>query len=163
MASEIERKFLVLSDEYKRQATKHYFIKQGFLNSDKNRVVRIRITDEHAYITVKGLTDKTGTTRFEWEKEIELTDAQNLLKLCEPGIISKYRYEVNLDNNCSIEVDEFLDENTGLVVAEIELKSADSNFKKPDWLGIEVTGIKNYYNAALSKNPYKNWKNKKTP
>lgn len=153
---EIERKFLVSSNTYKKEAIKKTYIKQGFLNSDKERVVRIRITDNEGFITIKGKSNKNGTTRFEWEKQIDFTDANSLLNLCEEGIIEKYRYLVKVKNHI-FEVDEFLGDNQGLSIAEIELSSEDEQFKKPLWLGKEVTGINKYYNSNISKNPFKDW------
>ncbi len=156
MVLEIERKFLVASDDYKFIARKKNYIKQGFLNSDKHRVVRIRIKDDLGFLTIKGASNKSGTTRFEWEKEITKSEAENLLSLCEEGIIEKYRFLVDIDTH-TYEVDEFLGDNLGLVIAEIELKSEEENFKKPDWLGEEVTGIVKYYNSNISKLPYSKW------
>ncbi|WP_435264296.1 CYTH domain-containing protein [Tenacibaculum sp. nBUS_03] len=156
MVFEIERKFLVASDEYKSLARKKNYIKQGFLNSDKQRVVRVRIKDELGFLTIKGPSNKSGTTRFEWEKEIAKSEAENLLSLCEEGIIEKYRFLIDIDTH-TYEVDEFLGDNLGLVVAEIELEKEEENFKKPNWLGEEVTGIAKYYNSNISKLPYSTW------
>ncbi len=156
MSIEIERKFLVKNDLYKKESFKCAKIKQGFLNSNKNRVVRIRIIDSKGFITIKGISSKNGLTRFEWEKEIDCNEAKSLLYLCEKGVIEKNRYFVNYDSHI-YEIDEFIGENEGLVVAEIELKTEDENFKKPSWLGQEVTGITKYYNSELSKKAFKNW------
>lgn len=156
MSLEIERKFLVQNSSYKSESFKVSYIKQGFLNSDKNRVVRIRILDESGFITVKGISSKDGTSRFEWEKEIPLAEAQQLFKLCEDGIIEKYRHYVTSENHV-FEIDEFKGKNNGLVVAEIELNSSDEPFKKPNWLGIEITGEIKYYNSELSKKPFTKW------
>ena len=156
MLQEIERKFLVLKSSYKDISFKKIYIKQGFLNSDKNRTVRIRITDDQGFITIKGISNQNGTTRFEWEKEIDLKEAIQLLMLCEDGIVEKNRFLVK-SGNYIFEVDEFLGDNQGLVIAEIELKDENDLFEKPDWIGKEVTGVIKYYNAVLSKNPYKNW------
>lgn len=156
MSVEIERKFLVLSEDYKNQSHKKVHIKQGFLNSDKERVVRVRIKDDTAFLTIKGKSNTTGTTRFEWEKEIDKADAENLLNLCEKDIIEKFRYLVNVGNH-TFEVDEFLGNNKGLCIAEIELSFEQENFTKPLWLGKEVTGISKYYNSNISKKPFKNW------
>lgn len=150
---EIERKFLVKNDSFKKAAHGHYTIAQGYLNSQPERSVRIRIMAEKAFITVKGSSSEDGTTRFEWEKEISVEEAESLLKLCEPGIIEKVRYLVKVGKH-TFEVDEFAGENKGLIMAEVELKSADEKYEKPDWLGEEVTGDVRYYNAYLSKNPY---------
>lgn len=154
---EIERKFLVKTDAFKEAAYKKIAILQGFLNTDPGRTVRIRIKGEKAYITVKGKTNKSGLTRFEWEKEIKKTDAHSLIDLCEPGIIDKTRYLVKSGDH-TYEVDEFFGDNQGLIVAEVELNSEDEEFEKPEWLGKEVTGDTRYYNSQLTKNPYKKWK-----
>ncbi|MDP5045029.1 MAG: CYTH domain-containing protein [Leeuwenhoekiella sp.] len=153
---EIERKFLVKSDAFKNEAFSQSEIKQGYLNSNPSRAVRIRIYNDKGYLTIKGKSDESGTTRFEWEKEIDLTEANALLKLCEPGAISKTRYEVKAGEHI-YEVDEFYDDNQGLWLAEIELKDANEAFIKPDWLGDEVTGDVRYYNSQLSKNPFTKW------
>ncbi len=158
MAIEIERKFLVISDDFKQESYQKNHIKQGFLNSNKNRVVRVRIKDEKGFLTIKGKSNKTGVTRFEWEKEIDKKSAEELFRLCEKGVIEKYRYLVKIGTH-TFEVDEFLKNNFGLLIAEIELTSEDELFKKPSWLGKEVTGKKKYYNSNLSKKPYCNWSN----
>ena len=155
---EIERKFLVKANDFKAEAFKKTRIVQGFLNTDPHRTVRIRINGEKAFITVKGLSNKTGLSRFEWEKEIPVKEAEALLALCEPGMIEKVRYLVKI-NNHTFEVDEFLGENQGLVIAEVELRNENESFTKPAWLGPEVTGDLRYYNSQLSKDPYINWKN----
>ncbi len=157
MPIEIERKFLVKNDSYKSDSFKVLTIKQGFLNSDKNRVVRVRTLDNQGFITVKGISSKDGTSRFEWEKEISLSDANALLLLCEETVIEKKRYLIKSKNH-TFEVDEFFSANNGLVIAEVELNSVDEEFNKLSWLGDEVTGITKYYNSELSKNPFKNWK-----
>lgn len=156
MNLEIERKFLVNSTVFKDESYKEENLKQGYLNSNENRTVRIRITNYKGFITVKGKSNKTGTTRYEWEKEISKNDAEKLLLLCEPSIIEKKRYFIK-NENLVFEVDEFYGDNEGLVIAEIELKNENENFTKPNWLGKEVTGNKKYYNSSLSKNPFKNW------
>lgn len=153
---EIERKFLVKSDDFKKEAITHYTIAQGYLNSNPERTVRVRIKGESGFITIKGKGNDSGTTRFEWETEIPLLEAKPLLALCEKGVIHKIRHEVKVGNHV-FEVDEFFGDNEGLIVAEIELKSENELFKKPNWLGEEVTNINKYYNAALSLNPFKNW------
>lgn len=155
---EIERKFLVRSDAFKKDSISRENISQGFLNTDPERTVRIRIDGEWGFLTIKGKSNKTGTSRFEWEKEISLAEAQDLLNLCEPGIIEKTRYKIHKGDHF-YEVDEFLGENEGLIVAEIELQDENESFEKPDWLGQEVTGDIRYYNSQLSKNPYSQWKN----
>lgn len=154
---EIERKFLVTSDAFKSEALHKNHIAQGYLNSNPERTVRVRVKGEIGFVTIKGKGNETGMSRFEWETEIALVDAKNLLKLCESGVIDKIRYEVEVGNH-TYEVDEFFGDNEGLVVAEIELKSEEESFEKPNWLGQEVTNDERYYNAYLSKNPYKNWK-----
>jgi adenylate cyclase len=156
MSIEIERKFLVTSNDFKQEAYQKNYIKQGFLNSDKERVVRVRLKDDQGFLTIKGKSNKSGTSRFEWEKEISKEDTENLFNLCEKGIIEKYRYLVKIKNHV-FEVDEFLGDNEGLLIAEIELSSEDEKFPKPNWLGKEVTGITKYYNSNISRNPFKNW------
>ena len=153
---EIERKFLVKSEAYKARTNTKTRIVQGFLNTDPNRTVRIRIKGDIGYITVKGKSNDTGTSRFEWEKEISVEEADVLLKLCEKGILEKSRYEIPLGDHL-YEVDEFYGDNLGLTVAEIELNAENELFAKPDWLGKEVTGEVKYYNSQLSKNPFINW------
>lgn len=154
---EIERKFLVKSNAYKDGAKSQTRIVQGFLNTHSERTVRVRIKGEHGFLTVKGMSNESGTTRFEWETEISVAEATNLIDLCEPIILEKIRYEVLVGKH-SYEVDEFLGENKGLIVAEIELDHEDEVFKKPDWLGKEVTGEVKYYNSQLSNKPYNQWK-----
>ncbi len=153
---EIERKFLVKNENYKIQSQKKYQIAQGYLNTHPDRTVRVRIKGDKAFMTVKGIGNESGTTRFEWEKEIAVDEAKALLELCEEGIIDKIRYEVLIENHL-YEIDEFQGDNAGLVVAEIELQSEHETFPKPDWLGEEVTGKNKYYNAYLSQKPFKNW------
>ncbi|WP_378180911.1 CYTH domain-containing protein [Aquimarina sp. SS2-1] len=153
---EIERKFLVTSESYQQEATKSTLIVQGFLNTDPARTVRVRIKGKQAFITVKGIGNASGTTRFEWEKEIPVHEAEALIKICEKGVIEKVRYEI-LSGKHTIEVDEFLGKNKGLTIAEIELSDEHEDFLKPDWLGKEVTGDSRYYNAQLSKDPFKSW------
>lgn len=157
MGVEIERKFLVTSNDFKKESYQKTHIKQGFLNSNKKRVVRVRINNDKGFLTIKGKSNKTGTTRFEWEKEIDKKEAENLLSLCEKGVIEKYRYLVKINNHI-LEIDEFLNENKGLIIAEIELQYENEKFTKPFWLGKEVTGITKYYNSNLSKNPFNQWK-----
>ncbi|MEG0849861.1 CYTH domain-containing protein [Flavobacterium plurextorum] len=153
---EIERKFLVKSNDFKEQAFTHNKIAQGYLSSIPERTVRVRIKGEKAFLTIKGIGQQGGMSRFEWENEIPIDEAIELLKLCEKGKIEKTRYEVKLGNHI-FEVDEFYGENEGLVMAEVELKSETETFEKPEWLGEEVTNDKRYYNAYLSKNPFKSW------
>ncbi len=158
MAFEIERKFLVKTDDYKSIAYKKFDISQGFISTDKNAVVRIRITDDKAFITIKGKSNKSGTTRYEWEKEIPLDDAKQLMLLSKTSPIVKTRYLVKIKIH-TFEVDVFFGDNAGLVIAEIELTDEHEIFIKPDWLGEEVTGKLKYYNVMLAKNPFKNWTN----
>ncbi|WP_298542008.1 CYTH domain-containing protein [uncultured Aquimarina sp.] len=153
---EIERKFLVTSEIYKQEAKKSTLIVQGFLNTDPERTVRVRIKGTLAFITIKGIGNASGTTRFEWEKEIPVNEAEELIKICEKGVIKKMRYEIPSGNHI-IEVDEFFDENNGLTIAEIELNNENETFIKPKWLGKEVTGDTRYYNSQLSRNPFKIW------
>lgn len=153
---EIERKFLVNSEIYKKEAIKQTKIVQAYLNSNPERSVRIRIKGSKGVLTVKGKGNKSGTSRFEWEKEISLIDAEALLPLCEKGSIHKTRYEIPVGKHV-FEVDEFYDNNEGLIVAEVELQDENEIFEKPEWLGIEVTGQKKYYNSQLVLNPFCNW------
>ena len=155
MAQEIERKFLVKGD-FKAESYKATHITQGYLCSVAERTVRIRIKDDKGYITVKGIASESGVSRFEWEKEIPLCEARELLKLCEPGIIDKTRYLVRSGQHV-FEVDEFYGENEGLTVAEVELSSEDEPFVKPAFIGREVTGDVRYYNSQLMKHPFTTW------
>jgi adenylate cyclase len=156
MALEIERKFLVIG-EFRSEALESKSIIQGYICSGQGRTVRIRIRDDKAYITIKGSTGPTGFTRYEWEKEIPLTDADELIRLCENSLVEKTRYIIKHGDHL-FEVDEFLGENAGLIIAEVELKSEDEHFEKPSWLGKEVTGDPRYYNSYLSVNPYSGWR-----
>jgi CYTH domain-containing protein len=153
---EIERKFLVLSTVFLKEAYNENRIVQAYLNSNPERTVRIRIKDTKGYLTIKGIGNKTGTTRLEWERQLPIDEAEKLLLICEKGIIDKTRYEVEVGKHL-YEVDVFKGENDGLVLAEIELKSEDESFEKPHWLGMEVTGDERFYNAYLSKHPFKSW------
>ncbi len=155
--TEIERKFLVLNDNYKQEAFAQTRISQGYLNSHPERTVRVRIKGDKGYLTIKGMGNESGTTRMEWETEISVTEAQELLALCEEGVIDKTRYEVKADRH-TFEVDEFFGDNEGLVIAEVELEDENEVFAKPAWLGQEVTGDERYYNAYLSRNPFTTWK-----
>ena len=154
---EIERKFLVTSDTYKKESFSQKRIKQGYLSSVPERTVRVRTKGDKAFITIKGASNETGMSRFEWEKEIPVDEANKLLLLCEKGVIDKTRFEVKIGNHI-YEIDEFYGENKGLVVAEIELHSEDETFERPNWLGKEVTNDNRYYNSNLSINPYTNWR-----
>lgn len=153
---EIERKFLVTSEAFKTEAFTQNRIAQGYLNSAPERTVRVRIKGNNGFLTIKGASNESGLSRFEWEKEIPVNEATALLKLCEKGVIDKTRFEVKTGNHI-FEIDEFYGDNEGLIMAEIELKSETETFKKPSWLGEEVTNDNRYYNSYLSKNPYKNW------
>ncbi|TDD99819.1 CYTH domain-containing protein [Flavobacterium cellulosilyticum] len=153
---EIERKFLVTSDAFKNEAFAKNRITQGYLSSIPERTVRVRLKGEHGFLTIKGASNETGLSRYEWEKEIPVEEAQNLILLCEKGIIDKTRFEVRLGSHI-FEVDEFYGENEGLLIAEVELTSETESFEKPSWLGQEVTNDKRYYNSYLSKNPFKKW------
>ena len=146
---ETERKFLVTNRDYKKQYSSKEKITQGYLSKDPKRSVRIRLNNKKGWITIKGESDKKGLSRMEWEREIPLKTAKKLLKICLPNPINKIRYKIQLNNNITIEVDEFLGHNKGLVLAEIELISKDQPFEKPDWLGKEVTGIKKFYNSMM--------------
>lgn len=154
---EIERKFLVTSEDFKDQAFAKNHIAQGYLNSDPERTVRIRIKGEIGFLTIKGKGNETGTTRLEWETEMALFEAKPLLAICEKGIIDKIRYEVEVGKH-TYEIDEFFGDNHGLIVAEIELNDENETFEKPSWLGKEVTNDERYYNAYLSKKPFSEWK-----
>jgi len=153
---EIERKFLVTSDAFKKEAFRQNRIKQGYLSSIPERTVRVRIKGSKAFLTIKGVSNEAGLSRFEWEKEIAVDEAEKLLLLCEKGIIDKTRFEVKKSNHI-VEIDEFYGDNEGLILAEIELKSELETFERPIWLGKEVTNDKRYYNSYLSNNPYKYW------
>lgn len=155
MPQEIERKFLV-TGEYKPQAYAHSRIVQGYICSAHGRTVRVRLRDGRGYLTIKGAANASGTSRYEWEKEIDPAEARDLLKLCEPGIIDKTRYLVRSGRHV-FEVDEFYGENEGLVVAEVELASEDEPFVKPAFIGREVTGDARYYNSQLRKRPFTTW------
>lgn len=154
--NEIERKFLVTSTEFLSESVQSNRIVQGYLNSNPERTVRIRIKGTKGFITIKGKGNESGTTRFEWEKEIEVTEAEQLLLLCEDGVIDKVRYEIPFGKHL-YEVDVFEGNNKGLIIAEIELNDENESFEKPHWLGEEVTGDDRFYNASLSISSYKNW------
>ena len=154
---EIERKFLVESTDFIKESTVNNRIVQGYLNSNPERTVRVRIKGNKGFLTIKGKGNENGTTRFEWEKEISLSEAEALLQLCESGIIDKIRYEIPLGKH-TFEVDVFSGENQGLIIAEVELSSENEFFEQPNWLGKEVTGDKKYYNSHLSEHPFCSWK-----
>ena len=151
---EIERKFLVNNNSFLDDFSRSNRIVQGYLSSHPERTVRVRIKGENGYLTIKGKSQ--GFSRYEWEKEIAIEEAEKLLQLCESGVIDKIRYDVIVGTHV-YEVDVFYGENEGLVLAEIELQSEDETFEKPDWLGKEVTEDIRYYNSYLSKNPFKTW------
>ena len=157
---EIERKFLVRQDrDFKAQAYAHDRIKQGYICSGRGRTVRVRLRGERAYLTIKGPSVDGGLSRYEFEKEITLEEAEQLFLLCEPGIIDKTRYLVRSNSGHTFEVDEFYGENEGLIMAEVELQSPDEPFEKPDFIGEEVTGDRRYYNSHLRQNPFSVWGN----
>lgn len=156
MSQEIERKFLVADDSYRRLAYKKSRIEQGYICSTRGKTVRIRIRDDKGYITIKGPSNASGTSRYEWEQEISLGDAEELMALCEPGRIEKVRYLVDFANH-TFEVDEFHGENEGLIVAEVELESETEQVEFPSFIGEEVTGQTKYYNSFLMKQPYTMW------
>lgn len=156
MAQEIERKFLVKGD-FKSEVFKSTRITQGYLSSVPERTVRVRVKGEKGFITIKGIGNESGASRYEWEKEIPVEEVRELLKICEPGVIDKTRYLVK-NGEFTFEVDEFYGDNDGLTVAEIELPDEQAQFNRPAWLGEEVTGDVRFYNSMLMKNPYKNWK-----
>ena len=153
MATEIERKFLVQGTQWRNEAGTR--IKQGYLNRDKARTVRVRVHGDQAFLTVKGLT--RGASRAEFEYGIPLADAEELLKLSDGPLIEKTRYVVVHDGS-KWEVDEFQGDNSDLVVAEIELQSKDEQFSRPPWLGREVTDDNRYYNSSLASHPYRDWR-----
>ncbi len=155
MGQEIEKKFLI-NEGSNFPKENPIRITQGYLSSVPERTVRVRIKGDKGYITIKGIGNDTGASRFEWEKEIPVSEVKELLNLCEPGVIDKTRYNVKNDNHI-FEIDEFYGENQGLIVAEIELSTEDEKFEKPNWLGKEVTGDPKYYNSMLMKNPYTKW------
>jgi adenylate cyclase len=153
---EIERKFLVLSDDFKGLAFAKNKIAQGYISTNPDRTVRVRIKGNEGFLTIKGAGNETGMSRFEWEKTIPVVEAEQLLKLCEKGVIDKTRYEIKAGNHV-FEVDVFEGDNYGLTIAEIELESENECFEKPFWLGKEVTADERYYNAFLSLNPFCKW------
>ena len=155
MAQEIERKFLV-SGDFKNEVMKSTRITHGYLSSIPERTVRVRIKGDKGFITIKGIGSASGASRYEWEKEIPVRDVEELLRICEPGVIDKTRHLVKVGNH-TFEVDEFYGDNDGLIIAEVELASEDEAFQKPEWLGNEVTGDVRYFNSMLMKNPYKHW------
>lgn len=156
MNREIERKFLVKDDSYRAQAYEKSRIEQGYICSARGRTVRIRIREDKGYLTIKGPSDASGTSRYEWERELPLHEAEELMVLCEPGRIEKVRFLVDFGGHV-FEVDEFHGENEGLVVAEVELRSETEEVALPGFIGEEVTGVVKYYNSFLMKAPYTTW------
>ncbi|MDA8568624.1 CYTH domain-containing protein [Flavobacteriaceae bacterium] len=154
---EIERKFLVKDYSFENEAVTIRAIKQGFLSTDPNRTVRIRVEETGGFITVKGISTDGGVSRFEWENPLSKEAAEALFKLCLPGKIEKTRHVVSVGSH-HFEVDVFYGDNQGLVIAEVELSDSKQEFEKPAWLGKEVTGDQKYYNASLSQHPFKDWK-----
>lgn len=156
MAKEIERKFLVKDDTYKAMAFAHRKVKQGYISSTRGKTVRVRIMDDKGFLTIKGPSDEKGLGRYEWEKEIPVNEAEELMRLCEPGMIDKTRHLVRSGKHI-VEVDEFHGENEGLVVAEIELAYEEETYERPAFLGEEVTGDTKFYNSFLMKFPFSKW------
>ena len=154
MGLEIERKYLVVG-EYKHLAHNSMHLIQGYIASGK-RTVRVRVSDDGAWLTIKGPSLNGGLSRYEWEKEIDAKEAMELLQLAEGTVIDKVRYYVDYEGH-TIEVDEFHGDNEGLVMAEIELQSEDERVVLPKWLGREVTGEKRFYNSHLRTHPYCEW------
>lgn len=159
MSLEIERKFLV-KGEFKSLACSQSRITQGYISSVPGRTVRVRVRGDRGFLTIKGASNESGTSRYEWEKEISLNEAQELMKLCEPGVIDKTRYLIPCGGH-TFEVDEFYGDNFGLIVAEVELSSEDEAFEKLPFLGEEVTGDPRYYNSYLMKYPFSMWEIKR--
>ena len=155
---EIERKFLVRDGSFRQLAHKSYRIKQGYICSGHGHTVRVRRRDDQAFLTIKGPSVDGGLSRYEFEKEITLAEAEQLFGLCEPGVIDKTRYLVDAGDGHTFEVDEFYGDNDGLVMAEVELAAPDEPFAKPPFIGDEVTGDRRYYNSHLRMFPYKLWK-----
>lgn len=152
MAKEIERKFLV-SGEFRQDSPESYHIMQGYICSDPGRTVRVRIKGEQGFLTIKGRSSLDGLSRYEWEKEIPVSETLELMNLCVSGVIDKTRYLVPCGDH-TYEVDVFHGANEGLVLAEIELSDELEAFEKPFWLGEEVTGDMRYYNSMLSLHPF---------
>lgn len=152
---EIERKFLVNANDFKSLSTSKVFIQQGYLSKDPHRTVRVRIKDKQAFLTIKGISNASGMSRFEWEKEIALEEGESLIRLCLPTLIEKTRFIVP-QGTLTFEVDVFEGEHKGLILAEIELPSEKTTIDLPPWIGKEVTGDKRYYNSYLSSKDSKN-------
>ena len=156
MAKEIERKFLV-AGEFRQDAVDSFHLVQGYISADPDRTVRVRIKGDQGYLTIKGRSSVDGLSRYEWEKEIPVEEARELMALCGPGVIDKTRYLVPCGGHV-FEVDEFYGSNQGLILAEIELEEEQEAFQKPLWLSEEVTGDPRYYNSMLMKCPFTEWK-----
>ncbi|MBQ9184380.1 MAG: CYTH domain-containing protein [Bacteroidales bacterium] len=157
MNLETERKFLVKDDSYKKEAVKSYEISQGYIAREEGNTVRVRLRDGVGFLTIKGRTTENGLSRPEWEMEIPADDARELMALCKRGRIQKIRHIIPAGDGLKWEVDEFLGDNTGLVMAEIELPSPETPFSRPAWLSTEVTGAKEFYNSYLSAHPFSTW------
>lgn len=158
MAKEVEKKYLVKNSNYKENSFVTY-IQQGYISTQKERVVRVRIKDDKGYLTIKG--ENNGAVRLEYEYSIPFVDAKEMIEnLCQQPVIEKYRYNFQTPDGHIWEIDEFLGDNEGLVVAEIELSEENEEYSIPEWVGEEVTSDMRYYNSNLMANPYKNWKNK---
>ncbi len=154
MGTEIERKFLVISDQWRSQAVGQLY-RQGYIVAEPEKTVRVRIVGDRGYLTIKGKT--TRITRLEFEYEIPLNNAEQLLdNLCQPPLIEKMRYTLAI-GNLVWEIDEFMGENSGLILAEVELENEDQSIAKPDWVGEDVSQDIRYYNANLSKFPFSQW------
>ena len=156
MSQEIERKFLVEDDCYRMMASSSNRIAQGYICRTSGRTVRVRIRGDKGFLTIKGPSADGGLSRYEWEHEIPVQEAEELMLLCDGGIIDKVRYMVPIGHH-TFEVDEFTGDNEGLVVAEVELESVDEDFDRPSFLGQEVTGDRRYYNSCLVSHPFKDW------
>ena len=155
MPQEIERKFLV-HDGWRTESHRQMRIVQGYLSSVPGRSVRVRIAGDQGFLTIKGAASASGVSRYEWEREIPVDEAEALLALAEPGVIEKVRHLVAAGPH-TFEVDEYFGANAGLVVAEVELGAEDEAFERPHWLGAEVTGDRRYYNSSLVKAPFGTW------
>jgi adenylate cyclase len=154
MGVEIERKFLVIDDRWRSLSTGVLY-RQGYIADQPGRTVRVRIAGDRGFLTIKGSTN--GITRLEFEYMIPINDANEMLnRLCTSPIIEKYRYKISL-GNIIWEVDEFLGDNQGLIIAEVELQNAEQAIDLPDWLGEDVSHDPRYYNSNLSKHPFKDW------
>ncbi len=155
MHFEIERKFTVKGD-FKCYSEKSIYVKQGYISTDPERTVRVRIAGDKGFITIKGIADKSQMKRFEWEKEIPEYEAEELFSLCKKPVVEKTRYIVKYKNHI-FEVDEFLGNNDGLIIAEVEFNSVDEKIELPEWIGEEVTGDKRFYNSYIALHPYNTW------